>query len=132
MMVDMLLKDRSALMELVAPVVIRASSDRVRRGLRNSRNSLLRSVERIETRSNVVALAQALLDFPLQSGKRLRDATRTEVLSFAEFQERQGKRMMHMARWLSVIAQAVPDGKVVGDVMDDKRAAELLKETENG
>lgn len=77
----------------------------------------------------VVHLASGtLLMFPLPGGKRLADAKREEIAAAAEFYGRQASDMGAKARWLRLIAQSLPDGKVVGEVLTDERLRELQDE----
>lgn len=82
--------------------------------------------------SRVVSLAAGtLLMFPLPGGKALGQATRTEIAAAAEFYGRQAADMGSKSRWLQLIAQSVPDGKTVSDVLSDKRLRELQREAQN-
>lgn len=79
----------------------------------------------------VVHLAAGTLAmFPLPGGKRLGEATREEIATAADFYGRQAADMGAKARWLRLIAQSVPDGKRVGDVLTDKRLRELQEEAQ--
>lgn len=77
----------------------------------------------------VVQLAAGTLAmFPLPGGKRLGEASREEISTAAEFYGRQAADMGAKARWLRLIAQSVPDGKKVSDVLSDARLRELQAE----
>lgn len=79
--------------------------------------------------ARVIALATSLLDFPLPGGRRLGEATRAEVAAAAELYRSYADDMGHKARWLALVAQSVPDGGKVGEVLDEARLAELQKES---
>lgn len=77
----------------------------------------------------VVKLAAGtLLMFPLPGGKQLGEATRAEISAAADFYGGQAADMTTKARWLRLVAQSVPDGKRVADVLTDKRLRELQAE----
>ncbi len=83
-------------------------------------------------RANVVALARglsaSLLDMPLAGGARLRDCDRSFVQREAERFDGLARDCGHKARFLTHIAQSIPDGKTVGQVIDDARALDLWKD----
>ncbi|WP_312595489.1 hypothetical protein [Brevundimonas sp.] len=82
-----------------------------------------------EQASRVVHLASGTLKmFPLPGGKRLGEATRSEIAAAAGFYERQAGDMAHKARWLQLVAQSVPEGKTAGQALTDERLAELQAE----
>lgn len=85
-----------------------------------------------ERRAQVTALAagtvSTLHDFPLPGGKRLGEATREEVAQAAEFFGRQARDMAWKSRWLEHVAQSVPAGKRVADVISAERLEELRQE----
>jgi len=123
--------DANLLRRLIRSAVEDAIKYRVEMAMRNDRQSIIRATT--GTRGAVVALAnglsRALLDMPLANGLPLREATRAQVLAQAEGYNKTAMDATHKAKWLQAIAQSVPDGKRVGDVMDDERAAELYRET---
>jgi hypothetical protein len=132
MVVGILTNDIDALRRLIRAAIDDAVSYRVEMALRHKRASIIKATT--STRGAVVALATgwtaALLDMPLANGVALREATREQVVAQADRYRATATDAGHKFRWLVLIAQAVPPGKVVGDVMDDERAAELFKETE--
>lgn len=73
--------------------------------------------------------ARTLLDFPLPNGKRLRDATREDLLSAAEFYRRQSEDMAQKAHWLERIAEKT-GRKKVGAALTVKQIESLRGETE--
>lgn len=85
-----------------------------------------------ERRAQINALAsgsiRSLMDFPLPGGKRLGDATRGEVSEAADAYGKQARDMAWKSRWLGHIAQSLPDGKRVADVLTDERLEELRAE----
>lgn len=132
--VDRLSANAVLLREVVRAAVGDAVTMRVGEALRKQRSAIVSATT--GDRGAVVALSTgwtaALLDMPLAGGKRLREATREEVVAQAHRYDAQAKDMGHKARWLTLVAQAVPSDKVVGDVMDDARAAELFAEARHG
>lgn len=126
-------KDR-ALLEIVLEEAVQfALSEKPRAASKATRYNLVASVERAANRGSVVALsrgiAASLLDFRLPGGKKIKDANRSEIEADAEFYGRQASDMGHKARWLRLIAQSIPDGKLGGDVISAERALELWEET---
>lgn len=85
-----------------------------------------------ERSAQVAALAsgtaQTLLDFALPGGKLLRNATRAEVAEAASFYAKQARDMSWKSRWLDHVAQSLPDGKRVADVLSPERLEELRQE----
>jgi hypothetical protein len=131
-LVSQLSADAGLLRLIIRDAVSDAVSYRVELQMRNKRRQILASTT--STRGAVIALSSglsmALLDFPLANGLKLREATRADVVAAADRYALVSKDMRHKAKWLQAIAQSIPDGKRVGDVMTDERAAELFKETE--
>jgi hypothetical protein len=87
-------------------------------------------------RARVIALANAtvpiLLDMQFEGIPRLGDANREIVTVTADRYEKTAADRSHKARWLRLIAQHMPDGKSVKDVMTNERLAELRSEAERG
>jgi hypothetical protein len=82
-----------------------------------------------EQSARVVQLAAGTLSmFPLPGGKRLSEATRSEVVAASDFYAQRASDAGHKARWLQLVAQSIPDGKKAGDVLTDERLAELQTE----
>lgn len=130
-----LMKDRPLLRSVIHGAIRDAVSYRTELAMRENRRRILHAVSSpppAPGRDSVISLAagirESLLDMPLAGGLRLRDATREQVSDQANRYAALAKDTGHKARWLSLIAQSVPDGKVVGDVMNDERAAELFRE----
>lgn len=126
------LRNEPKLLRLVMESAIQdAMAAGVQNGIRKERASIIHRV----TRDRVVALAEGmlpcLLDIPLAGGKKLRDASRTEVLEQVNRYETQAGNMMHKARWLRLVAQSVPDDKSVGDVLPESRVKELYQEAQH-
>lgn len=130
-LVARLSKDAVLLRAVVRDAVRDAVSVHVEHSMRDSRRSILsqttRGPDAVISLAN--GLSRALLDFQLANGVPLRKATREQVLDQADGYSKTAKDATHKARWLQAIGQSVPDGKTVGDVMNDERAAELYRET---
>lgn len=77
-------------------------------------------------------VGKSFLDFPLAGGLPLRDATRSDVERQADLYAGQAKVMNQRARWLSMIAQAVPPGSRVGDILDEARVSALFQQASAG
>lgn len=129
-----LLKDRPLLRSIIHGAIRDAVVYRTNMAMRGDRYRIVHAVPASPPpgREAVEALASgirnALLDMPLAGGLRLRDANREQVSEQANRYAALAKDTGHKARWLTLIAQSVPDGKLVGDVMNDERAAELFRE----
>jgi hypothetical protein len=129
--IDRLLKDRHLLRELVAELVCQAARATVGEAHRSLRGNLSRAANRDDVSALASGIGASLLDFPLSGGLLLRDATREQVLEQVSFYEKQGRDMLHKARWLQLVAQGVPESQKVGDSLTDARAVELWKESQD-
>ncbi len=90
-------------------------------------DKLVRS--RVHGAYRIVQMAAGnLLAFPLPGGMKLAEATREEVAEATRFYDAQSVDMSWKARWLRLVAQSIPTGKRVGDVLTDKRLGELQAE----
>jgi hypothetical protein len=140
-LIALLKNDNLLLQQVVEAAVTDAVSHRVQHNIRNNRAAIVRSidsqrsaltVDRERGKDRVVAFAEAisscLLDMPLAGGKRLRDVGRLEVMDQIDRYEKMAGSMTHKARWLRLIAQSLPDGKQVGNIITEKRALELFEE----
>lgn len=118
--------NKPLLRSILASVIADAVNVRVEMEMRANRKAIIATADR---RNNVVALAtgiaNSLLDFPLANGVKLRAATRDEVFEQAGRYGTQARDMTRKAKWLSAIADRVPEGKVVGDVITDADAKAL-------
>jgi len=133
------------LKKIIEAAVHDAVYHRVQYNIRHNRTSIERSIDRQNAaqtinrkrdKDRVVALAEVvsstLLDMPIAGGKKLRDASRAEVVAQIERYEKQAGTMSHRARWLRLVLQSVPEGKRVGKVITEQRALELFEEARNG
>lgn len=124
--------------QLLEPLIASACYDAIRKVSITDRRSTWRApVERlvpgkVTGSARVVQLAAGnLLMFPLPGGKKLGEATRKDISAASEFYSKQAGDMGHKARWLQLIAQSVPSGKTVNDVLTDKRLRELQREAKS-
>lgn len=133
-LVERMAGDANLLREVIRAAVTDAVNLRVQAAHRHNRAAILRVTTggRAGVEALAAGLTAAILDMPLARGVKLRDATREEVVEQAERYAAQASDMGHKARWLRLIAQAVPAGKRVGEVMTDERAAELHAEARHG
>lgn len=129
--------------ELLEPFITQACRDAVRQEVRLVRREVWTgtrsgtppkpqvtpSPRPAKSDSRVVYLAKGnLAMFPLPGGKPLGEATREEVADAAAFYSRQSADMGAKARWLSLIAQSLPAGRTVAEVLTDERLTELQAE----
>lgn len=122
--------------QLTEPLIAEACRAAVRKEVREERRTVWvvptakpAQVDVKAQADRVVQLAAGTLAmFPLPGGQRLGEATREEISTAAEFYGRQAADMGVKARWLRLIAQSVPDGRKVGDVLSDARLRELQME----
>ena len=92
----------------------------------NPRNVIMDGKRRMER------LAQEnLMLFPLPGGMRLGEARRDEVSAAAGFYAGMTRDMAWKQRWLSLVAQSLPDDKAVGEVLTEERLRELQAETQD-
>lgn len=76
-------------------------------------------------------ISRALLDFPLRNGKRLRDATREEVLEQASAYGASARDTAFKARWLTLIGQRVDEGRKVGECISEDDAFAMRAEAQS-
>lgn len=102
----------------------------IRRMTHRQRSRIVAAVERCgghplqlpathETTGLAALAVQNLLDYPLTGALKLRDAKRDDVLAAAQAQFTMGRRCHERGRWLSLVADKVPYGKRVGEVLSD-------------
>jgi hypothetical protein len=129
-----LLKDRALQNSILDGAIRDAVVYRTEHAMRHDRAAIFHAHAQLvqHGRNDVIAQARgissALLDMPLAGGLLLRKANRDQVSKQAIFYAALSRDTGHKGRWLSLIAQSVPDGKLVGDIIDDARAAELFEE----
>lgn len=130
-LVAMLRGNRALLATVVEAAVRDAVEYRTQHAMRTDRARIIHQVKAAQQRGNVIALANgiaaSILDMPLAGGVRLRDCSRELVQREATRFGRLADDCGHKARFLARIAQSVPEGKAVGDVVSDARALELWK-----
>ncbi len=83
-------------------------------------------------RGGVEALAAAtqtaLMNFPLEDGTVLGDATRDKLTTLITLYRSVAKSNTVKARWLELVQQSVPPGKIVRAVLTNERLNELRSE----
>lgn len=126
-------KDRRLRDELTEPLIGEACYDAIRAILRGDRRTIWLAPRAEdgakEAEARVVHLASGnLLMFPLPGGKRLAEAMREEISAAATFYSRQASDMKHKARWLELVAKAVPGKRKAGQVLTETRLRELQEE----
>lgn len=128
--VERLQADKRLMREVVAQAVVVAATELVNHHMHEERRAVMVSAAR--ARDGVMALANgikfSILDFTLDGGVKLRDATPDQVNKSADRYESIGRDVGQKARWLRLIVKGVPQGKRVGEVVSEKRAQELFDE----
>ena len=134
MLVEAVRQSRRLRDALLDPLISNACYDAVRMQIHVDRRQAWRppAEKLVPSRSGVTGsyrvvqlAAGTLLMFPLPGGKKLGDATRSELAAAADFYANQSADMGHKSRWLRLVAQSVPEDKTVSDVMTDARLREL-------
>lgn len=75
------------------------------------------------------AVTEGLMDFRIEGGKRLRDATRPELLASAAAFETRGYDQLIKGRWQRLIANELRDDlTTAGTILSEKRLADLKAE----
>lgn len=127
---NMLRKDVKLLRSVVEAAVRDAVTYRASHAMRSDRAAIIHRAT--NEKANVLALARglsaSLLDMPLAGGIRLRDCERSFVQREADRFDGLARDCGHKARFLAHVAQSVPEGKTVGQVIDDGRALDLWKD----
>ena len=128
--------DKALMKNVVSHAIYEAARTAINQKMANARQRLASAAERVLSgKDSVMALAggiaASLLDFPLAGGVKLATATREQVIEAADRYESTAIDAKHKSQWLRLIAQSVPEGKTVGDVLSDARALELWKEAES-
>lgn len=129
------LSDDPALLRALARYAVRqAVNVSVASVLGNQRAKSFASIESVQrAKEGAKALARgiksALLDMPLADGMRLRDATVIEIAATAERWEKVSSTMAHRARWLRSIEEVLPPGRRCGDILTERKAAEMFRKS---
>lgn len=118
----------SDVMDESAEASVRTQMLATRRAIIASANASANANGRARVASLASGIRHSLLDLPLSSGRKLRDAERDEVDAQATRFELMSSTMMHQARFLRRIIGMVPAGVTVGEVISEARAASLWKE----
>lgn len=71
----------------------------------------------------------ALMDYPISGGTKLGDATKADIVTHAERQIKSAKENLHRGSWQLAVANRLPDGKRVRDVMTEADLKTLWDET---
>lgn len=72
--------------------------------------------------------ANTLLDWPLPGGKKLRDATKQDLLEASGFYSKQAAQMTSIANWLDAVAKKVKT-KTVGETLSADDLEKLRDQT---
>jgi len=107
-------KDADLYNHLTEPFLARACYDAVRTEYQSERKQIWTAPNYTEGGNGhrVKEHARTLLDFPLPNGKRMRDATKADLLEASEFYRKQAADMARKARWLEQVAESVGKKKV--------------------
>jgi hypothetical protein len=133
-LIELFQSDPDLLRALVRGAVKSAVTTNVGGVIRDQRKAIIARQEYSKERAdaagariahNFVRVVKSLLDFPLSKGTLLKDATNVEVLASADRYEKQSSTMAHRARWLRALAERVPNGQRVGDVLTESNVKEI-------
>lgn len=121
--------------DLTEPLLSTACYDAVRVQCRAARHRVWSpsaralAQHRSDSHRRAVTTARArLLDFPLPGGLALGSATRVQVIGAAEAYERQAGDMAWKARWLAMVASALPEGRKVREALTEARLRKMQSE----
>lgn len=89
-------------------------------------------VHRRRLAGRAVAEVRMLLDSPLSSGKKLARANRTDLLAEANVYEPQARDMMAKVNFYRLVAEQVPNGKIVVDVLTNEALTAILAQARAG
>lgn len=123
---------------LITPLIRGACYDAIRAVFRVDRKRIWTTVDHStdspgSSSRRVEHLASSnLMMFPLPGGKRLKDATREDLLFASDFYTKQGRDMLTKARWLTLVSQHMTGKKRVSDVMDEKKLIDLKDKSVEG
>ncbi len=132
--VEMLLrevaKDTALREALLAPWEREAAKHAISGAIRSERRAIWSRPAGPDARVGALANAvrRSLLDFRLPGGLPLRLATAAEIAEAAETYRKRAEDEAGKSRWLRRVEAALPDGKRVGDVMDDAALEKLRAE----
>lgn len=117
-------KDAEFRTSVVAEAIADAAEIAVGTAMRHHRSAVWNGIVP-KAKTSVVALANgitnALLDFPLKGGVRLRDATREQVLEQSHLYRTSAADMSAKHRFLAAVAKRVAPGKTVGDSLTEEQ-----------
>lgn len=108
-----------------------------RRHIWNESSTTDRYVDADRTPSNLVVpqmnegvelMVMSVFDYPLPGGKKLGDATKTDLLDSSQSLMKQGKTLLERGRWMSMLADRVPFGKTVADSLNESDVRRLMDE----
>lgn len=119
-------KDKALYDYLTDPYLSQACYNAIR-GLCRSERRLIYTAPNYTKGGNghrVEIHGRSLLDFPLPGGKRLRDATRQDLLEAADFYRKQAADMASKAAWLEKISERVGK-KTVGEKLTSEQLEAL-------
>jgi hypothetical protein len=126
---EKIMSDSALLKALIDQAVKISSMASVQSAVNNKRAMIMKSVH--NSGESVVFLANgilhAILDMPIAGGKALRNATRDDLAAQFQIYESRANDMKVKARWMQLLESNTPDGKTVGEVMDNNGAYNLLQ-----
>lgn len=120
-------KDKSLFQQLMWPLIDNACYDAIRAECRSQRRKIWETPRYTEDNILVVASTR-LMDLILPGGLTLGQAHRKDLLTAAEFYDRQAENMAHKGRFLSAIAEKL-NGKRVNRVLNEGDLCELQENT---
>lgn len=129
--VDTARRDSEYVREIFA-LAIQAMSKDGRSTARRRARVAISSADRESVRELSTSLARPMLDFPLQDGTILKNATAEQVAKSGEQFGAQGRTMVHISRWLSAVHVRMDKTRKVAETIDELTARNLFDETKNG
>lgn len=130
-MVTQLSNDKKLLRATIEAEVRMLVSDRVHRQIRQQNAAIVSAAGRDSVVVLAGGLVRSFLDWRFSDGSKLRDADRAKVAEKAQEYQERADTNGHRASWLRLVAQHLPDGKIVGDVMTEDRLLELFNEAKH-
>lgn len=82
---------------------------------------------------NLMAQNYALswMEYPLSTGMKIGDATKQDLLTESQMMIQQGREMIYRGQWMSRIADRVPFGKTVSEVLTEGQIKNMMLEAKN-
>lgn len=131
-------RDAAVREALLAPWEWRAAYEAAGRFRRNWRLAIRAAANRAtahkpgQPQTSPRALVRAMMDYALPNGMALRDATREDLHAAVEAHRALVTPMLHDMKWWQRVAKALPEGKTVGESLDEMALLLMWEEIRNG